>query len=81
MIVTAAGEEFVCDRAVRSGDQATLYLTRGGIVEFSGVSEEGWKQFEITGGSWESAAPTELERLAALEAAMLAVMTGGSANV
>lgn len=77
MIVKFGEEEFVCDRAVRTQDAATLYLTKGGIVEFSGISEAGWKQFEVTGGDWESAAPTELERLSALESAMLAMMMGG----
>lgn len=77
MIVKFGEEEFVCDRAVRTQDSATLYLTKGGIVEFSGISEAGWKQFEVTGGDWESAAPTELERLSALESAMLAMMMGG----
>lgn len=77
MIVRFGEEEFVCDRAVRSGDKATLHLTKGGVAEFCGVSEEGWKQFEVTGGDWEADAPTEEERLAALEAAMLAVMMGG----
>ena len=77
MIVRFGEEEFVCDRAVKSKDKATLYLTLGGTAEFVGVSEEGWNQFEITGGDWESAGPTELERLAALESAMLTMMMGG----
>ena len=76
MIVHFGEEEFVCDRAVKSEDKVTLHLTKGGVVEFSGISEEGWKQFEITGGDWESAAPTELERLSALESAMLTMMGG-----
>ena len=74
MIVVFHGEEFVCDRAVRTQGAAILYLTKGGIVEFSGISEDGWKQFEPSGGDWESAGPTELERLAALEQAMLSMM-------
>lgn len=74
MIVKFGEEEFVCDRAVRSEDKATLYLTKGGVVEFSGISEDGWRQFEMTGGDWEGTAPTELERLAALEKAMLSMM-------
>ena len=77
MIVKFGEEEFVCDRAVRSEDKATLYLTKGGVAEFSGVSEDGWRQFEMTGGDWESASPTELERLSALESAMLVMMMGG----
>lgn len=77
MIVRFGEEEFSCDRAVKSEDKATLYLTKGGVVEFSGVSDDGWKQFEITGGDWESSAPTELERLTALESAMLTMMMGG----
>lgn len=77
MIVRFGEEEFVCDRVVRSGDKAKLYLTKDGIVEFCGISEEGWKQFSLIGGDWEADAPTEEERLAALEAAMLAVMMGG----
>ena len=74
MIVRFGEEEFVCDRAVKSEDKATLHLTKGGVTEFVGVSEEGWNQFEIIGGDWETAAPTELERLAALEAALLSLM-------
>lgn len=75
MIVHFGEEEFVCDRAVKSEDKVTLHLTKGGVVEFSGISEEGWKQFELTGGHWENAAPTELERLRA-DIDFLSVMTG-----
>lgn len=76
MIVRFGEEEFVCDRAVKSNDKATLHLTKGGIVDFSGISQEGWSLFEIVGGSWEDVGPSDSERLAALEAAMLAMMGG-----
>lgn len=78
MIVRFGEEEFVCDRAVKSNDKATLYLTQGGIVEFAGVSSEGWKLFEFVGGDWEADKPNESERLAALESAMLSMMGGMS---
>lgn len=80
MIVKFGEEEFACDRAVKSIDKATLYLTKGGTVEFSGISKTTWDFFEITGGSWENIGPSNAERLAALESAMLAMM-GGTSNV
>ena len=75
MKVTFANETYDCTKAVREHKKATLYLTDGGTVEFSGVSDSAWDNFHFDGGSWEFAGPTELERLRA-DIDLLSVMTG-----
>lgn len=82
MKVTYAGETYDCTKAARKNDSATLWLTDGSTVKFSGISEAAWQQFQLENGSWEIAAPThsDTERLDALEAAMLVLM-GGMSNV
>lgn len=79
MTVTVAGQSFPCTRAVKDGNAATLYLSDGGMAEFRGIHD--WDAFALEGGEWESALPSEADRLAALEAAVLAVMMGGLSNV
>ena len=75
MIVRFGEKEFVCDRAIKSEEKATLYLSNGETVEFSGISEEGWNYFQLDGGDWDTPEPTELERLRA-DIDFLSVMTG-----
>lgn len=75
MKVTYAGESFDCTKAVRNGNKATLYLTDGGTVEFVGVSDAVWDQFQFEGGDWEEEEPTEMERLRA-DLDYISVMTG-----
>lgn len=75
MKVTYAGESFDCIKAVRHNHKAVLYLSDGGTVEFSGVSDSAWNSFRFNDGSWEFAEPTELERLRA-DIDFLSVMTG-----
>ena len=55
MTVIFAGKSYDCTRAVKDGNNATLYLTEGGTVELIGVSN--WDAFELEGGAWETAAP------------------------
>ena len=52
MIVTYAGLNYNCIKAVRDSNKATLYLTDGGTAEFAGVSESAWERFQFDGGSW-----------------------------
>ncbi|HIS64778.1 MAG TPA: hypothetical protein IAA83_05335 [Candidatus Avoscillospira avistercoris] len=75
-------DSYDCTKAVRDGNKATLYLTGGGTVEFVGVSEPAWDQFQFEDGSWDvvEPAPSAADRLDALEAAVLAMM-GGMTNV
>lgn len=75
MTVTYANQTYGCTKAVRNGDQATLYLTDGGTVEFVGVSDTGWDSFQLDGGDWEVPEPTEIERLRA-DLDYISVMTG-----
>ena len=75
MIVKFANQTYDCEKAVRDGDRAKLYFTDGGTVEFVGVSDTGWNQFQLEGGNWETTEPTELERLRA-DVDYLSVMTG-----
>lgn len=51
MTITFAGQSFDCEKAVRSGDKATLYLTDGNAVEFVGVSN--WDAFVFEDGGWD----------------------------
>lgn len=83
MIVTFAGKSYDCAKAVREGGNAVLHLTGGGAVEFVGVRDDAWEKFHLDGGAWEivTPAPSNEERLDALEAAMLAVMMGGMSGV
>ena len=64
MKVTYAGESFDCIKAVRHNHKAVLYLSDGGTVEFSGVSDSAWDSFRFNDGSWEFAEPTELKGFA-----------------
>ncbi len=73
MKVTCFSQAYDCTKAVKNGDRATLYLTDGGTIEFVGVSD--FAQFQISGGRWEAADPTELERLRA-DLDYISVMTG-----
>lgn len=83
MKVTCFGQTYDCAKAVRRDDSATLYLTDGGTVQFSGVTESAWECFTLEDGSWvtEPTIPSDTARIDALESAMLAMMMGGSSNV
>ena len=75
MTVTFAGQSFDCEKAVRNGDKATLYLTDGGAVEFVGVSD--WDAFVFEDGGWdlhEIKSDKETELSAACNAAITAGM-------
>lgn len=78
MTVTFANQTYDCLKALRYTNYAVLYLTDGGTAEFSGISETGWNQFQLSGGSWKMAPtiPTDAQRLDALEAAVLDIMGG-----
>lgn len=73
MTVTFAGQSFDCTKAVKNGENATLYLTEGGSVEFIGVSD--WSAFSLEGGDWSAPDVTPQEQLRA-DLDFLAVMTG-----
>lgn len=75
MTITFAGQSFDCEKAVRSGDKATLYLTDGNAVEFVGVSN--WDAFVFEDGGWdlhEIKAEKEAELSAACKTAIEAGM-------
>lgn len=75
MIVKFLDEEFQCEKAIKSGDSATLYLTEGSTVRFDGVHD--WTAFELSGGDWSMPYVTEQEQLRA-DVDFLAAMTGVS---
>ena len=50
MTVRFAEQSYLCTRAVRSGETATLYLEDGGTVALIGVSD--WGAITIEGGTW-----------------------------
>ena len=54
MIVAFSSEEYYCTRAVKQGKTATLFLTDGSTVVFSGVND--WNAFNLKGGNWASSA-------------------------
>lgn len=73
MTVTFADEQFACAKAVRNGDNATLFLTQGGTVQFSGVNN--WDAFTIQDGDWSDPDVTTEEQLRA-DVDFIAIMTG-----
>ena len=73
MTVTFAGQRFTCSKAVRDGDNATLFLTQGGAVEFSGVHN--WDAFTIQDGDWSAPDITPEQQLRA-DVDFIAIMTG-----
>lgn len=75
MKVFFSGEEFSCSKAVRDGDNATLYLNEGGIAHFHGVHN--WDAFVLEGGAWSSPDITPEEQLRA-DVDFIAAMTGVS---
>ena len=75
MTVYFAGQSFECAHAVKNNTSATLALADGGVMEFQGVNN--WEAFTIEGGDWEAAPPSQSDRIAALEAGLLALMMGG----
>lgn len=73
MTVIFAKEQFVCSKAVRDGDSATLFLEGGGTVVFSGVQD--WDAFTLEDGAWTAPEVQPVEQLRA-DVDFLAVMTG-----
>lgn len=70
MMTVKLGENiYECEKAVRSGDRATLYLTEdGGKVELVGVSD--FSAIALEGGDWTAEEPEdEGDVYAALDAA------------
>ena len=74
MTVTFAGEQFICSKAVRDGDNATLFLTKGGTVSFSGVHS--WDAFTIQDGDWSAPDITPEKQLLTMARTMAATATG-----
>lgn len=60
MIVKLMDETYDCIRAVRKGGNATLFLSDRKI-DFTGIND--FSIFELSGGNWEDAEPTESEQL------------------
>lgn len=75
MTISFAGQSYDCARAVKDGSSATLYLTDGGAVEVSGVSD--WTAFQLEGGEWSLPDITPEEQLRA-DVDFIAAMTGVS---
>ncbi len=79
-------EEIDCDRAVKGKDYIHCY-TNGNpiaIAEANGISDfSGYKLIDENGNQidFETPMPTNSERLAATEAALLALMMGDAVNV
>lgn len=73
MTVIFVKEQFVCSKAVRDGDSATLFLEGGGTVVFSGVQD--WDAFTLEDGAWTAPEVQPVEQLRA-DVDFLAVMTG-----
>ena len=62
MTVTFAGQSFDCEKGVRNGDKATLYLMDGGTVVFVGVSN--WNTFSFEDGAGWDLHEIKSERIA-----------------
>lgn len=75
MTISFAGQSYDCTRAVKDGNNATLYLTEGGTVEFSGVHD--WEAFTIQDGDWSAPGVTLDEQLRA-DVDFIAAMVGVS---
>ena len=75
MTVQFAGTPYACNRAVKCGNTATLYLEDGSTVEFSGVND--WSAFSLEGGDWSQPEVTAEEQMRA-DIDFLAAMTGVS---
>lgn len=75
MTVNFAGTPYACDRAVKCGNTATLYLSDGGTVEFECVHD--WDAFILEDGEWSLPAVTVQEQMRA-DIDFLAAMTGVS---
>ena len=73
MTVIFAKEQFVCSKAVRDGDSATLFLEGGGTVVFSGVQD--WDAFTLEDGAWTAPEVQPVEQLRA-DVDFIAAMTG-----
>ena len=58
MTVRFAEQSYLCTRAVRSGETATLYLEDGGTVALIGVSD--WGAITIEGGTWTETPPSTI---------------------
>lgn len=75
MTIYFAGQSYECARAVKDGQNATLYLEEGGTVELSGVHD--WETIQLEGGEWSEPEVTPTEQLRA-DMDFLAIMTGVS---
>ena len=75
MTISFAGQSYDCTRAVKDGNNATLYLAEGGTATFSGVHN--WDAFTIQGGDWSAPDVTPEEQLRA-DVDFIAAMTGVS---
>lgn len=63
MTVNFSGQIYPCQKAVRSGSSAILYLTDGGTLQFSGVND--WTAFSLEDGDWSLPDVTSEEQLRA----------------
>ena len=70
MNVTFGGSTYDCTKAVRSGDRATFYLTKGGTAEFVGVRN--WSAFVFEDGAGWDLHEVKSERQAENKAALAA---------
>lgn len=75
MKIHFAGQSYDCARAVKDGQNATLYLEEGGTVTYSGVHN--WEAFTLEDGDWSLPDIAPEEQLRA-DVDFLAIMTGVS---
>lgn len=69
MIVKIYGKDFECDNAIKGSDYIIFIKNGIEIRRDSGITDFGG--YVITSGSWSIPEPTAVERIAALEDALL----------
>jgi len=75
MILTFLGEGYECARAEKGADWIKLYGAAGDCtVVFTGISD--FDGYALSGGAFEAPPPTQEERLAAAEEAILGLIMG-----
>lgn len=77
MTVIFAKQSYICTKAVRNGENATLYLEDGGIVALIGVND--WGAITIEGGTWTETPPDTITvpLAAALDGSLTATRQDG----
>ena len=76
MIVTAFGKQYDCKKATKIADEADLYLSEGGVIQFKGVSD--FSLFVFDDGYWETPPLYEIQasRQSENKAALAAWLAG-----